>query len=68
MIMNFFYFHICLVSENRTTIDTLEMKRGNLDPSTHTNIYDKGFYLHKHFIYNLFFKSIKKLVISNWNE
>jgi len=30
MIGNFFKFHLELVSENRTTIDTLDLKRNNL--------------------------------------
>lgn len=42
MIFNFFKFHIDLVSENRTTIDTLDMKRNNQNPETTPNVYDMG--------------------------
>jgi hypothetical protein len=37
MIFNFMRFHIGLVSENRTTIDTLEMKRTQAEPATQIN-------------------------------
>ena len=43
MIGNFFKFHIDLVSQNRTTIDTLDLKRNNQTPETAPSPYDMGY-------------------------
>lgn len=43
VIFNFYLFHIELVSTNKTTIDTLEMKRTNM-PTNHVNTFDLGFH------------------------
>lgn len=42
VIFNFFLFHLDLVSTNKTTIDTLEVRRNGNPSQTPLNVYDIG--------------------------
>jgi hypothetical protein len=42
IIANFFGFHLQLVSSNKTTIDTLEVRRSGNAQSTPNNLFDIG--------------------------
>lgn len=42
IIANFFFFHIELVSTNKTTIDTLEVRRNGNAQATPNNLFDIG--------------------------